>query len=118
MWLHKDSEYATKVDQAMEEAVDVLEAVARKRAIVGSDVLLIFLLKGHRPEKYRERHEVQHKAKIEVEERGDALEVLRDAGCRVDQLLRHLRPLLFPALSPHVIDDVGVTLIGNWIDSL
>lgn len=44
----------------MEEAADVLEAEARRRATVGgSDVLLIFLLKGARPEKYRDRYEVR-----------------------------------------------------------
>lgn len=32
-----------------------------------SDTLLIFLLKGAKPEKYRDRHEVDHKGKVEVE---------------------------------------------------
>jgi hypothetical protein len=77
-WMHTDLEYAVKVGQAMEEAVDVLEAVARMRAIVGSDVLLIFLLKGHRPERYRERHDVKLASKVAVEERGDPFELLRD----------------------------------------
>ena len=56
----------------------MLEAVARKRAIIGSDVLLIFLLKGHRPEKYRERYQVEHAGKVKVEEQGDPFEILRD----------------------------------------
>lgn len=43
--------------QAEEEAVERLEETARKRAVDGSDTLLIFLLKAHRPEKYRERYE-------------------------------------------------------------
>lgn len=34
---------------------DVLEGEASRRAMSGSDLLLIFLLKGLRPEKYRER---------------------------------------------------------------
>jgi hypothetical protein len=54
-WLGSDPDYRPAVEQAMEEAADVLEAVARQRAIVGSDTLLIFLLKAVRPEKFRER---------------------------------------------------------------
>jgi len=77
-WLHSDPEYADAVEIAMEEAVDVLEAVARQRAIHGSDTLLIFLLKGHRPEKYRDRYEVKHAGKMKVENQGDGFELLRD----------------------------------------
>ncbi len=74
-WL-EDLEYADAFDEAKEEAVDVLEMEARRRAVEGidrpvfyqgkkvgsvrsySDTLLIFLLKGAMPEKYRERHEL------------------------------------------------------------
>ena len=56
----------------------MLEAVARKRAIVGSDTLLIFLLKAVRPEKFRDRYQVQHVAKVDPIERGDPFEILRD----------------------------------------
>lgn len=59
-WLASDLSYAPAVQQAMEEAADVLEAVARKRAIVGSDTLLIFLLKSIRPEKFSQRVAVTH----------------------------------------------------------
>ena len=75
-------------DEAVAEAVDLLEGEARRRAFHGadkpviyqgqlstrvdprtgetrpltvkeySDLLLIFLLKAHRPHKYRERHEI------------------------------------------------------------
>ena len=38
-----------------------MEAEARRRAMAGSDLLLIFLLKGLKPEKYRERHDVTGK---------------------------------------------------------
>jgi len=67
---------------AIEEAVDALEAEARRRALAGttqavyhhgrvvghlreySDVLLIFLLKSHRPQKFRERLDVNHSGDI------------------------------------------------------
>lgn len=70
-----DPEFRRRWDEALEEAVDLLEAEARARAVDGvdqphfhqgritgtvrkySDALLMFLLKAHRPEKYRERAE-------------------------------------------------------------
>lgn len=76
-WLQEDPEYPEKFKDAQDQAVDVLEAEARRRAVEGvgkavgwhqgepggyerqySDTMLIFLLKGARPEKYRERYEV------------------------------------------------------------
>ena len=81
-WFHSDAEYARAVQIAMDDAVDVLEAVAREGAILGSDTLLIFLLKGHRPEKYRDRHEVKHAGRVTIEERGDPFEILRDPEVR------------------------------------
>lgn len=75
-WLASDPEYAEAFREAEEHAADLLEAEARRRAVEGveepagwyqgkpggtvtkySDTLLIFLLKGARPEKYRERIE-------------------------------------------------------------
>jgi len=73
-WLDEDPEYRRAFEDAREDAVDLLEAEARRRALEGweepagwyrgklggtvrrySDALTIFLLKGHRPETYRER---------------------------------------------------------------
>ena len=71
----KDAKFAEAWDAALEEAVDALEGEARRRGFSGvdepvhykgervdtikrySDVLLIFLLKAHRPEKFREKFE-------------------------------------------------------------
>src|SRR5690349_20966768 len=50
----RDPEFAKEWEEALDRGVDMLEDVAKKRAFEGSDVLLIFLLKAHRPEKYRE----------------------------------------------------------------
>lgn len=41
-------------DEALADAIDVLEAVAWQRARAVSDTLLIFLLKAHRPGLYRD----------------------------------------------------------------
>jgi hypothetical protein len=54
VYQHKrqDPEFARQWDQALDVAPDTLEDEARKRAFDGSDVLLMFLLKGIRPQKW------------------------------------------------------------------
>lgn len=53
--LRNDPAFAERVAQAEEEAIEELEAVARERAIAGSDLLIMFLLKAAKPEKYRDK---------------------------------------------------------------
>ena len=71
-WIKTDERYAGAYEDAKEAAGDSLEAEARRRAVLGvsepvyykgevvghvqkySDTLLIFLLKGAKPEKYRD----------------------------------------------------------------
>ena len=86
----RDSDEAFALDwlRAQEEAADLLEEEARRRAVEGvdepvfgsmgqgqgsgqvgtvrkySDTLLIFLMKGANPEKYRDRSEVKHSGEI------------------------------------------------------
>ncbi len=48
----RSTKFRDEWDEAMEDACDVLEAEARRRAVGGSDTLLIFLLKSHRPQRY------------------------------------------------------------------
>lgn len=70
----RNAKFAAEWDEAMEDAVDALEAIARQRASVGgSDTLLIFLLKAHRPEMYRDNHRIEH-----VGRGGGPIEVKRD----------------------------------------
>jgi methionine synthase II (cobalamin-independent) len=75
-WLRADADYAAAFSAAKDTAVDCLEAEARRRAKDGweepvyhqgiqvglvrkySDTLLIFLLKGARPDVYKDRREV------------------------------------------------------------
>lgn len=59
-WREEDPAFAAMWDDALEAACDELEAVARARAVESSDTLLIFLLKAHRPEKYRETTKHEH----------------------------------------------------------
>jgi hypothetical protein len=51
---NSDPEFAAAWEAAKEDALDLLEATAHKRAHSTSDTLLIFLLKAGRPAKYRE----------------------------------------------------------------
>lgn len=52
-WRDKWSTFADEWDEALDDACDILEAEAWKRAIEeGSDRLLMFLLKAHRRDKY------------------------------------------------------------------
>lgn len=62
---HRDAfpDFAAAWDDALAEGVEMLESEAHRRARHVSDTLMIFLLKSHRPEKYREtiRNEVTGK---------------------------------------------------------
>ncbi len=58
-WRDADPVFAAAADAAIEEGTDFLEDKARDRAVKESDTLMIFLLKGRRPEKYRERVDTQ-----------------------------------------------------------
>jgi hypothetical protein len=80
----KDPEFALALSDAIEASIENLELEARRRAekgtkkpiyqqgrLVGyvqeySDTLLIFLLKAHKPEKYRERYDFNHGGKLEI----------------------------------------------------
>ena len=54
--IRKDNEaFAAQWDEAVDSGTEFLEDVARKRAVDGSDTMLIFLLKGRKPATYRDR---------------------------------------------------------------
>lgn len=50
----KDAEFARRWEEALDRGADTLEDEARKRAFAGSDTLPMFMLKGIRPQKWRE----------------------------------------------------------------
>lgn len=50
-----DPEFAEQWQDALDLAADSLESEIRRRAFAGSDLLAIFLMKGLRPEKFREK---------------------------------------------------------------
>ena len=60
-------EFSAAWDDALTEAVEALEAIAWNRAtqkLAPSDTLLIFLLKAHAPNKYRERYDINHNSDL------------------------------------------------------
>jgi hypothetical protein len=82
-WLN-DAEYSKAFEDAHAEAVDILEGEARRRAVEGveekvfqqgrevgvvtkySDKLLMFLLQGTKPEKFRTNHKVEVTGEIDI----------------------------------------------------
>lgn len=62
---YKYSEFASRMDEAKEEAIESLEQVAWQRAKDTSDTLLIFLLKSLKPDQYRDQHRHQIEGRVE-----------------------------------------------------
>ena len=62
----RNPEFAAAWEDAREAAAERLEAAAYERARNVSDTLLIFLLKSHKPERYRESVQQQHTGVLEV----------------------------------------------------
>jgi len=78
LWMKNDKEFVRQFKNAREQAADMMEAEALRRATRGveegvwhagkrvgverkySDTLLIFLLKAARPKKYRENQRIEH----------------------------------------------------------
>jgi hypothetical protein len=61
--------FAARWLQAREDAVDILEAEARRRALTSSDALLMFLLKADRA-KFKEKVEIKVDVEYEAERIG------------------------------------------------
>ena len=77
----RDPAFKAAWAEANEDAVDLLEAEARRRALTTSDGLLMFLLRAHRPERYRDRVDVR------VEVRREAERVAAKLGMSVEDVL-------------------------------
>lgn len=65
-WADEDENFKKDWTDAENTGTDFLEDVARKRAVKGSDQLLTTLLKARRPDKYRERSQVEHAGSIDL----------------------------------------------------
>lgn len=90
----RDPAFAAAWREAHEAAVDLLEGEARRRALAGSDGLLMFLLRGLRPERYGA------KLDLHVDLHREAERVARRLGCSVEEVLeaaeRKAREVLGP----------------------
>lgn len=71
--------FARRWAKAREDAIDTLEAEARRRALSGSDALLMFLLRAHRPERYRET--------LRLDLRAEATRIAEASGVDVEATL-------------------------------
>ena len=90
----RDPAFARAWAQAREDAIDTLEAEGRRRALGGSDPLLMFFLRALRPEVYRDTLTVRVDIRAEAERMAERL------GCSVAEVLavaeRKAREVLGP----------------------
>jgi L-rhamnose mutarotase len=95
-----DLVFAAQWLEAIETAVQALEEKAWKRAQLTSDTLMIFMLKAHKPEVYREttRHEisgqVDQKTTVTVDE------PTLDRLAEIARIMASIEPGAAPADSP------------------
>ena len=98
----RSKRFAAQWDNALEEATDLLEAEAHRRACTGIDEpvfykgkvvgstkkysgpLLMFLLEAYRPQKFRDGGEVKHTGAIDVSVDGDLEERILEKLERLD----------------------------------
>ena len=59
IWRARSPEFQAMLAAAEERRVQLLEAEAWRRAVGGSDTMLIFMLKAARPAVYRENHTIE-----------------------------------------------------------
>lgn len=85
-----DPEFAEKWLSAREDAVDTLEAEARRRALAGSDTLIMFLLKSLRPDVYRDRASLD----VRLDLRREAERVAASLGVGVEETIAEAERLL------------------------
>ena len=74
--LEKDKDFLEEFHDAKADAIDSLETEAVRRAKDGSDQLLMFLLKSHRPEVYRENHKIEVSGHFEVDHKNALMDKL------------------------------------------
>lgn len=110
---HRVASFKADYDAALEDAVEMLEAEAWKRATVGraqniyhngevvgteyvpSDTLLIFLLKHNKPDKYADRIHVIREFTRAAE---DTRRVLDEAGFSEEEIMQEVESILAKTL--------------------
>ncbi|HEY4752910.1 MAG TPA: hypothetical protein VIH37_06460 [Candidatus Limnocylindrales bacterium] len=85
----RDEGFAAMWQEAQDAAVDALEARARQLALEGNTTLLMFLLRAHRPERYRERVDVKLDLRHEAERVAERLGISpEEVLARAERLVR------------------------------
>ena len=79
-WRKQDEEFSRQWDEALEDSIDALEKSLYERALVKDTLAAIFLLKGAKPEKYRERHEVNNGQLTDEQLESKISELVRKTG--------------------------------------
>ena len=103
----QSEDFAAQWDEALEEGTDLLDAEARRRAVTGidkpvyykgevvgsitkySDRLLMFLLRAHRPQVFRDGGKVKHTGATDV---GIDKDIEKSVLEKLDRLKRMERP--------------------------
>jgi len=81
-WHREDPEFADQWDEAIENAVDVIESVIYQKALSGDVIAAIFYLKAQRP-KFRDRLNIDiEQVKSEIQERVAQLGMTRNLLAR------------------------------------
>lgn len=65
----RDEEFAAAWRDLEQHATEVLEGEAHRRAMNGSDKLMMFLLRARRPEVYRDRGQVRDRDEVDLRDR-------------------------------------------------
>jgi hypothetical protein len=71
----EEPEFAAQWDQALESGSDMLEEIAIARARQHSDMLLMFLLKARRPDRFIDRQRLEH-VKVDYRDAQEELEAM------------------------------------------
>jgi hypothetical protein len=106
-----DDAFKAAWDDAREQAIDTLELEAHRRAMKSSDLLIIFLLKALRPEKYREHQQLELTGKS-----GAPVAFTIGIDRPTPQLAEQARTAL-AAPDPERMDTLDVTMDSGTMDS-
>ena len=101
IWRREDPEFAAEWDEAVEEGTDKLEDEARRRAMNGSDAVLMFLLKARRPLQYKDRAVHEH-----VGAAGGAVQI-ENVGNPREELLNRINTIIARQKEFEALDNKG-----------
>lgn len=65
-WRQQDADFAQACRDAFKASVDVLKREAERRAMKGSDKLLMFLLCNYAPEQFSNTQKVEHSGELSI----------------------------------------------------